>query len=105
MFKHRSPKLVDYDVKKIKPSRLIALYLIHSYIYYELGESVISDKTYDEIAQRIKSQWMFIRHRHKDLIDRKALGTSGFYLKYPTIVQQTAKMMLEQWQQGKLKSD
>ena len=95
--KTSSPSLIEYDVDKIALGRLVALYLIHSYIYYELGASVISDQTYDAIALRLKKQWMFVKHPHKHLIDRKALTTSGFYLTYPNITQLSGNKVYLDW--------
>ena len=32
-------------------NRLIRQFLVHSYLYYRLDESLISDQQYDELAQ------------------------------------------------------
>ncbi len=35
-------------------NRLIRQFLVHSYLYYRLDESLISDQQYDEIAQKLR---------------------------------------------------
>lgn len=35
-------------------NRLIRQFLVHSYLYYRLDESLISDQQYDELAQKLR---------------------------------------------------
>ena len=35
-------------------NRLIRQFLVHSYLYYRLDESLISDQQYDEVAQKLR---------------------------------------------------
>ena len=63
-------------------------FLVHSFLYYRLGESVVSDTFYDRITEELRS--LRIKHPkakmpHADLIDAQ-LGAeaSGFAIKaYP----------------------
>jgi len=74
----------------------IGRYLVHSYIYYQLDNSVISDGKYDKMAKYILEHWDDLEHPHKHLISKDALQAGTFLLSeddYPTIVKDTAKMM------------
>ena len=74
----------------------IGKYLVHSYIYYQLDNSVISDGDYDKMANYILEHYDELEHPHKHLISKDALMAGTFLLSeddYPTIVKDTAKMM------------
>lgn len=74
----------------------IGKYLVHSYIYYQLDNSVISDGDYDKMANYILEHYDELEHPHKHLISKDALQAGTFLLsedEYPTIVKDTAKMM------------
>ena len=75
---------------------LISQYLVHSYLYYQLDNSTVSDGEYDNLAKQILENWDNIEHPHKHLISKDALQAGTFLLsedEYPTIVKDTAKMM------------
>lgn len=74
----------------------IGRYLVHSYIYYQLDNSVISDGEYDKMAKYILEHWDDLEHPHKHLISKDALQAGTFLLpedEYPTIVKDTARMV------------
>jgi len=74
----------------------IGKYLVHSYIYYQLDNSVISDGEYDKLAKYILEHWDDLEHPHKHLISKDALQAGTMLLKddeYPTIVKDTARMI------------
>jgi len=74
----------------------IGRYLVHSYIYYQLDNSVISDGEYDKMAKYILEHWDDLDHPHKHLISKDALQAGTMLLKddeYPTIVKDTARMV------------
>lgn len=77
-------------------NHLISQYLVHSYLYYQLDNSTVSDGEYDNLAKQILENWDNIEHPHKHLISKDALHAGTFLLsedEYPTIVKDTAKMM------------
>jgi NAD-dependent DNA ligase len=89
------------EVNKLTSEQLVAHYMMHSYLYYIEGTSVISDRSYDLLCQRLLAEWDDLHHPHKVLIDKQALSSgTGFYLKeedYPSIAKITAReMVLEQ---------
>ena len=62
---------------------LVPYYLMHSFIYYNMSDSIISDSEYDEICRELKDKWDSIEHYHKHLVDVDALGAgTGYQLKY-----------------------
>ena len=74
----------------------IGRYLVHSYIYYHLDGSIISDGKYDEMAKYILEHWNELEHPHKKLIDKSSLEAGTMLLRedeYPTIVKDTARMV------------
>jgi len=77
-------------------NHLIGQYLVHSYIYYQLDNSIISDGDYDNLAKQILENWDNIEHPHKHLISKDALQAGTFLLpedEYPTIVKDTARLV------------
>lgn len=78
--------------------KLISEYLIHSYIYYERGTSVISDAAYDQIVEELLDNYSKVRasdHPHKHLILKDSLKAgTGYDIKYPTIVRVTGNHLI-----------
>lgn len=85
----------DEDYLDLLPSDLLVPhYLIHCYLYYELDAPLIPDRVFDALARRLDDEWREAKHRHRKLIDREALTSGGHYLKYPTLVKQSARSLL-----------
>jgi NAD-dependent DNA ligase len=86
------------EINKLASERLVPQYMIHSYLYYIEGTSIISDRSYDLLCIRLLSEWDDLCHPHKDLIDKESLSSgTGFYLAeedYPVIAKMTAREML-----------
>jgi len=71
----------DEDYADLLPvGLLVPHYLIHCYLYYELGVSLVPDQSFDLLAQRLHGEWDAAKHRHQKLIDRSALSSGGSYL-------------------------
>lgn len=81
---------IDGYVGKIitaNPNMLIPHYLIHSYLYYEMDDPLVSDAMFDTICKRLLAELEGLAHIHKPLIERDLLvAGSGFSLKYPPMV-------------------
>jgi len=74
----------------------VGRYLVHSYIYYHLDNSVIADSEYDQMAKYILEHYDELDHPHKHLISKDALEAGTMLLRedeYPAIVRDTAKMV------------
>ena len=73
----------NIDIWRVNPNMLVPYYLMHSYLYYEINDSIITDYEYDEICRELKDKWDNITHYHKHLIDVDALGAgTGYQIKY-----------------------
>lgn len=69
-------------------------WLIHCCLYYQLDTSVIDDAEFDKLASLLRANWAETEgHPHRHLVDESLLmsASSGYYLKYPVIVQSIAR--------------
>jgi hypothetical protein len=64
------------------------LFLMCSYLYYQMNRSVITDSDYDRLCVDLLAGWKSNDHQHKHLITRDDLrATTGFAIKeYPGVV-------------------
>jgi NAD-dependent DNA ligase len=82
------------DICNTNPNMLVPYYLMHSYIYYEINDSIITDYEYDELCRELKDKWDMITHYHKHLVDVNALGAgTGYQLKYNKRIENAAIML------------
>jgi len=86
------------DIYKIKSSgQALSWYLIHSFLYYVEGESIISDDDWLQIGKWLKDDWDNFEHRHKHLVDINSITSTAFYIReYPSITISTA-YMIRRW--------
>lgn len=69
---------------------LLTAYLIHSYLYYELDTSLISDSEFDDICKSLLTNFPN-DHIHANLVTLEALKAStGFGVVCPSIVKDSA---------------
>lgn len=74
----------------------LQLYLMASFLYYECNRSVLTDSDYDQLCVELYKGWRTFEHPHKHLTSRDLLqATTGYSIKYPTIVKMAAWKMLE----------
>ena len=80
-------------------NRLARQFLVHSFIYYRLDETLIDDTEYDEICKNLNLQRKESNeYVYKDIVE-KSLGTeaSGYTIrKYPPEIISTALHLLYQ---------
>lgn len=86
-------------MKKVQEN--ISLFMIHSYIYYVLGKSVITDAEYDKICSDLIENYNLVTsssHPHKEYITMDRLkSTTAYDIKiWPTIVKHNAQLMLHE---------
>ncbi len=81
---------------------LLSKWLVHSYLYYELHESCISDFEFDMLGRELKSNWdhpEIVNHVHRHLIqidNGVPVTFSGHYItEYPGIVKGCALGLLK----------
>ncbi|MCS5541993.1 MAG: hypothetical protein NZ852_04680 [SAR324 cluster bacterium] len=88
--------MIEYSQQKVRQ------YLVHSFLYYQLGESIISDMQYDQICVEVET---YLRTNsnsnplpYHDIITKSlAEDASGFSIrKYPKEIVSTALHLLYQ---------
>ena len=83
-------------IYKENPNMLVPYYLMHSYLYYTLGEPIIDDTEYDGICSELKERWDEVEHYHKHLIEKEALDAgTGYQLKYNKRIINAAMLLHE----------
>lgn len=80
------------------PNRLVNQYLVHSYLYYILDSSVISDERYDEICKELLTCLEEATHPNALLVNKEALQSgTAYHLRseqYPEGVKRAAHSLL-----------
>ena len=57
-------------------NRLIRQFLVHSYLYYRLDESLISDQKFDEISQKLR-EGLTLNYADDNLTFKEHLGSAS----------------------------
>lgn len=68
---------------------VVPFYLMGAYAYYELDDPIMTDATFDWLAQIGNQHWDTITHPHKHLLTKDMLEAGTFILgenKWPSIV-------------------
>jgi NAD-dependent DNA ligase len=91
--------LCEVAVLNYGPSMLVPWYLVTSYAYYHLNESLVSDEFYDKLCHDLLDAMdsLEVDHFNMDLVDTASLRAgTGFNLKeedYPSRVRSVAENM------------
>ncbi len=67
------------ELSSISNNRLIPIYLMSSYLYYECDLNVLDDTQFDYLCKRILDNWDNIDHMHKHLLDKESLKSRMGY--------------------------
>ena len=57
-------------------NRLIRQFLVHSYLYYRLDESLISDQQFDEVSQKLR-EGLALNYADANLTFKEHLGSAS----------------------------
>lgn len=73
----------------------LQIYLVTSYLYYNMARSIISDHEFDRLCKELAEGWDTFEHQHKHCtsLGDMVAGT-GYANTYPLMVQQAADTML-----------
>ena len=84
------------NVEDIPIDLLVPHYLVHCAAYHVYNASLVTDNEFDTLSKRLYDAWDCVDHRHKKLIDRTALRTTGAYLvnKLPRIALCSAEQFI-----------
>ena len=84
---------------------LVAWFLMASYQYYILDQSLISDELFDAVCKELLACWDYVHHMHKHLLLKSDLEAgTGHRLKaedYPEMVKNAATFLLPVAHRGK----
>ncbi len=86
---------MDFDPYSVDLDVLIPRYLVHAYLYYRQGTTLISDQCFDSIARRLHQEWDNVTHPHKELIEHDALLSGANYIQFPRRIEQAAHYLLD----------
>ena len=79
------------SIDNLSSSKLVQLYLMASFLYYEHNISPLLDSEYDEVCKQLILKFHEIDHQHGYLIEKDALRAGTAYhlssADYPTLVQ------------------
>tara|TARA_B110000090_G_scaffold215_1_gene198 strand:- start:295 stop:585 length:291 start_codon:yes stop_codon:yes gene_type:complete len=87
------------------PNMLVPYYLIHSYLYYEKDNPIVSDEEYDRICKMLYESYDTVKHCHKHLIDKETLlSGTGFHLKYNSRIRGAAIQLIKVNKENEIQS-
>ena len=79
------------ELNNISINRLVPIYLMSSYLYYEHDKNVLDDTQFDYLCKKILDNWDNITHVHKELISRQDLKVgSGYAINYTNMIMNSA---------------
>ena len=95
--------ITNYHVEKMTPEMLYQNYLMASYCYYQLDETIMLDTTFDYLVQKLIPHFEPLNHKDKHLTTMEDLNASTCLLlrnNYPSEVKINALKYLEQAEKG-----
>lgn len=82
------------DIQGLSANRLLTIYLMASYLYYERHISAIPDTCFDGVCKQLLFRFKEVDHQHGYLLDKDALRAgTGYHIRetdYPIMVKQAA---------------
>jgi len=85
------------ELHNVSLNRLVPIYLMSSYLYYEQDKNVLEDTQFDYLCKKLYDNWDSVEHMHKHLIDKDNLKAgSGYGIKYTNLIVSGANSWYEQ---------
>ena len=85
------------ELHNVSINRLVPIYLMSSYLYYEHDKNVIDDTQFDYLCKKLYDNWDSVEHMHKHLIDKDNLKAgSGYGITYTNMIMSSAMSWYEQ---------
>jgi len=98
--------MLSKDVWRTNNNMLVPYYLMHSYLYYQKNEPIISDIEYDELCKTLKDKWNEVEHFHKHLVDVESLGAgTGYQVEYNQRIANSAMLLYDEYHNNKQSGD
>ena len=85
------------ELHNVTINRLVPIYLMSSYLYYEHDKNVIDDTQFDYLCKKLYDNWDSVEHMHKHLIDKDNLKAgSGYGITYTNLIMSSALKWYEE---------
>ena len=85
------------ELSNISLNRLVPIFLMSSYLYYEQDKSVLADTEFDYLCKRLRDNWDKVYHIHKHLITKADLAVgSGYGIQYTNMIMSSAMSWYKQ---------
>ena len=79
------------ELDKVSINRLVPIYLMSSYLYYEHDKNVLKDEQFDYLCKKLYDNFDDVTHMHKHLIDKDNLKAgSGYGITYTNLIMSSA---------------
>ena len=79
------------ELDNISINRLVPIYLMSSYLYYEHDKNVLKDEQFDYLCKKLYDNFDDVTHMHKHLIDKDNLKAgSGYGITYTNLIMSSA---------------
>ena len=79
------------ELDKVSINRLVPIYLMSSYLYYEHDKNVLDDTQFDYVCKRLYDNFDDVTHMHKHLLDKDNLKAgSGYGITYTNLIMSSA---------------
>ena len=79
------------ELDKVSLNRLVPIYLMSSYLYYELDKNVLDDTQFDYVCKKLYDNFDDVTHMHKHLLDKDNLKAgSGYGITYTNLIMSSA---------------
>ena len=85
------------ELHNVSLNRLVPIYLMSSYLYYECDKNVLDDTQFDYLCKKLYDNWDSVEHMHKHLIDKDNLKAgSGYGITYTNMIMSSALKRYEE---------
>ena len=85
------------ELSNVSLNRLVPIYLMSSYLYYEHDKNVLDDTQFDYLCKKLYDNWDSVEHMHKHLIDKDNLKAgSGYGITYTNLIMSSALKWYEE---------
>ncbi len=75
------------ELDKVSINRLVPIYLMSSYLYYEHDKNVLDDTQFDYVCKKLYDNFDDVTHMHKHLLDKDNLKAgSGYGITYTNLI-------------------
>ena len=89
------------ELHNVSLNRLVPIYLMSSYLYYEHDKNVLDDTQFDYLCKKLYDNWDSVEHMHKHLIDKDNLKAgSGYGITYTNMIMSSAMSWYKQETNG-----